>query len=173
MSDQPFSPPAFSDQGICDGGGSHDHELCVRQALDAAEVACLQQGVKLTALRRRVLELVWQSRRPVGAYTLLDALKGDGQSAQPPTVYRALDFLMAHGFVHKLESLNAFLGCSHPGAPHAGQFLICRDCGRTEELEDTTIAETIVASAARHGFSVLRQSVEIEGRCSDCQQALV
>jgi Fur family zinc uptake transcriptional regulator len=140
----------------------------VKLALRLAEQACERHGAKLTALRRRVLELVWQNGQPVGAYALMDALRGEGQAAQPPTVYRALDFLMAQGLVHRLESRNAFVGCNHPGTDHSSQFLICVQCGRSEELEAPAIAEAIGEAAKEHGFAVIRQSVEVEGTCAAC-----
>jgi Fur family zinc uptake transcriptional regulator len=150
------------------GVEQHDHNDCVELALRLAEETCALHGAKLTALRRRVLELVWQSGQPVGAYALMDSLRREGQAAQPPTVYRALDFLLAQGLVHRLESRNAFVGCNHPGTVHSSQFLICVQCGRSEELEDPAIAATIVAAAQKRGFSVVRQSVEVEGTCSSC-----
>lgn len=149
----------------------HDHDDCVRAALDRAEERCGQRGAKLTALRRRVLELVWNSHAPVGAYALLDTLRGEGQNAAPPTVYRALDFLLEQGLVHRLERLNAYIGCPRPDDPHAAQFLICARCGRVAELEDAAIGRAIEAEARRLGFSVARQTVEVEGLCADCQSA--
>ncbi|MDX1710009.1 MAG: transcriptional repressor, partial [Rhodovibrionaceae bacterium] len=124
-----------------DGGKSafpapeHDHRHCVEQALGEAADLCRQRGARLTPIRRRVLELVWASHKAVGAYEILDALRSEHAGAAPPTVYRALDFLIAQGFVHRIESLNAFVGCPHPADRHAGQFLICLDCGAAAELD--------------------------------------
>ena len=102
----------------------HDHSHCVHSALSEADVLCAQKGLRLTALRRRVLELVWQSHKPLGAYDILAVLsEQDGRRAAPPTVYRALDFLLDNGLVHRIASLNAFIGCSHPEHAHQGQFL--------------------------------------------------
>src|SRR5262245_4876474 len=117
-----FPRPAFPRKG-------HDHDRCVTDALSAAEAVCARAGDRLTPLRRRVLELVWASHRPAGAYALLDRLREDGRGAAPPTVYRALDFLLERGLIHRIESLNAFVGCAHPGENHLVQFLICRSCG--------------------------------------------
>src|SRR5918999_799750 len=103
----------------------HDHLSCIGDALDRAAVLCDQRGARLTPLRRRVLELVWRGHEPVGAYDLLAQM---GRAA-PPTVYRALDFLIEQGLVHRIESLNAYVGCDRPEAAHASQFLICTDCG--------------------------------------------
>jgi Fur family zinc uptake transcriptional regulator len=147
----------------------HDHDDCVRDALAVAELSCQRQGAKLTAVRRRVLELVWASHDPVGAYGLLDRLAADGIKAVPPTVYRALDFLLQHGLVHRLERLNAYVGCSHQAGPHAAQFLICSGCRRVAELDDPAIGEALADSAAARGFVVTRQTVEVEGLCPACR----
>jgi Fur family zinc uptake transcriptional regulator len=148
----------------------HDHDDCIRAALDAAGAQCERHGARLTALRRRVLELVWTSHEPIGAYALLDILKSEGHSAAPPTVYRTLDFLIAQGLVHRLERLNAFVGCARPDAPHSAQFLICTACGRIAELNDRTIGAVVKASAESQGFIVTGQTVEVEGLCPDCRQ---
>jgi|SRR5579859_3997147 len=148
----------------------HDHGDCVRDALAAAEASCQAQGARLTAIRRRVLELVWASHEPVGAYGLLDRLAAEGTKSVPPTIYRALDFLMEHGLVHRLERLNAYVGCSHRHGPHAAQFLICTDCGRVAELDDPAIGSALLQGAKSRDFTVSRQTVEVEGLCPDCRQ---
>jgi Fur family zinc uptake transcriptional regulator len=149
----------------------HDHRKCVHTALSTAEAVCKARGEKLTPVRKRVLELVWASHRPVGAYALLDSLRADGRSAAPPTVYRALEFLLALGLVHRVESLNAYLGCAHPASDHAAQFLICRQCGTAVELEESDIATAIDRHAKRAGFAVERRTVEAMGLCAACQTA--
>src|SRR3954470_21838017 len=147
----------------------HDHEHCVSIALAAAETVCADAAERLTPLRRRVLELVWTSHRPIGAYAILDQLKEGGRSAAPPTVYRALEFLLERGLIHRIESLNAFAGCAHPGESHLVQFLICRTCGMTAELDDRRLGEAIGRSAADHGFNIQSRVVELSGICSGCQ----
>jgi Fur family zinc uptake transcriptional regulator len=147
----------------------HDHQHCIDTALDEAAALCTRRGVRLTALRRRVLELVWNSHQPAGAYAILDALRAENRNAAPPTVYRALEFLHAHGLVHRIESLNAYIGCVRPAHPHAGQFLICQSCGVTMELHDDAISDTVSRSARRIGFEAIHQTVEVAGRCPDCR----
>lgn len=150
----------------------HDHSRCVHSALSEADTLCEHKGLRLTALRRRVLELVWQSHKPLGAYDILGVLsEQDGRRAAPPTVYRALDFLLENGLVHRIASLNAFIGCVHPEHAHQGQFLICRECHIAVELEQHSISEAIVTSAADVGFRVETQTVEVVGLCSACQAA--
>lgn len=149
----------------------HDHARCVADAVAAAREICARRGLRLTELRQRVLELVWDGHEPLGAYDILDALRRERRRAQPPTVYRALDFLMAHGLVHRIESLNAFVGCGAPGRPHRGQFLICRACKAVAELDDPEISRVLAENAARHGFRVGRQTVELDGLCNACDDA--
>jgi Fur family transcriptional regulator, zinc uptake regulator len=138
----------------------------VKQALAAAERICRERGVRLTETRRRVLELILEAGQPIGAYGLLGRLSGQ---PMPTTVYRAIDFLLAQQFVHRIESLNAFVACLDSDHPHESQFVICSDCGSTEELHD----EAIVASIRRHGrslgFKIDSQVVEVRGICAACQ----
>ncbi len=136
-----------------------------------ATALCAAAGVRLTPVRRRVLELIWRSHQPVGAYALLDVLRVEGWNAAPPTVYRALDFLMANGLVHRLETLNAFIGCPHAGQPHPQQYLVCEGCGSVTELADKGLAGQIAGVAAAAGFHPSRQILEIFGRCAACGSA--
>ena len=146
----------------------HDHQACVSEALVEAAALCRERGARLTGTRQRILELVWAGHRPVGAYELLAALGRDGQQAAPPTVYRALDFLVAQGLVHRIESLNAFVGCPAPGRPHRGQFLICRACGASAEVTDRRVERAIRRNAEEAGFSVEQSTVEVLGLCPQC-----
>lgn len=149
----------------------------VEAMLDAADAACAAHGVRLTPLRRQVLGLVLASDQPIGAYALLDRLKESRGGAAPPTVYRALEFLLEQGFVHRVERLNAFIGCrsatsgrEHHDHDHAQtvQFLICGRCGRVQELEDAAVRAALARAAARAGFAPDRMTVEVEGVCRDC-----
>lgn len=149
----------------------HDHGACVADALASADDICRARGARLTPQRRRILEIVWSSHKPIGAYDVLDQLNADGnRRTAPMTVYRALDFLIEHGLVHRLASLNAYLGCDHPNADHNSYFLICRECGRAAEIEDEDIENAIANGASRSGFSVRNQLLEVEGLCSDCHE---
>jgi Fur family zinc uptake transcriptional regulator len=151
-------------------GDDHDHAICIEDALAAAEAICSERGARLTDLRRRVLELVWTSHEPVGAYDILARLGGDGRKAAPPTVYRALDFLLDQGLVHRIESLNAFIGCPSPKAPHSGQFLLCTGCGTATEIADTGIQAALAGAAGRAGFRPAQVTLEVKGLCRHCQQ---
>jgi Fur family zinc uptake transcriptional regulator len=147
----------------------HDHDNCVETAVERAELVCHARGLRLTGLRRRVLELVWDGHKPVGAYDILDSLNREGRRAAPPTVYRTLEFLIEADLVHRLDSLNAFIGCRDPGSSHTGQFLICRQCRSVAELDDPDIDALVGQKAAVLGFTAVRQMVEIEGLCQDCR----
>jgi len=148
----------------------HDHQNCIDTALDEAAELCARRGVRLTPLRRRVLELIWNGHQAIGAYAILDALREQNDRAAPPTVYRALEFLSAHGLIHRIESLNAYVGCIRPDHDHVGQFLICESCGATAELHDKEIAGAVGRGARRAGFRALRQTVEVAGLCPDCDR---
>ncbi len=149
----------------------HDHGTCVAEAMRDAERICAHRGVRLTKLRYRVLELVWSSHAPIGAYGLLERLRHERRGATPPTVYRALDFLLEQGLVHRISSLNAFVGCPDPTSAHAGQFLICRDCGAAAELHDQRVNRAITRGAAEVGFIAEARTVEVSGICPACQGA--
>lgn len=149
----------------------HDHTHCIADALTRADALCAERGARLTALRRRVLELVWSSHRPRGAYTILEDLsQQDGKAAAPLTVYRALEFLVEQGLVHRIESLNAYVGCAAPGDVHSGQFLVCEACGDAAEIDDPGVGAAIIAAAAERGFRVQRPTVEVRGLCKSCQE---
>jgi Fur family zinc uptake transcriptional regulator len=136
--------------------------------LDRAEALCRRRGARLTVQRRQVLAIVCGAQRPIGAYEILDALRAQVPGAAPPTVYRALEFLVDQGLVHRLETLHAFVGCAHPDEPHAGQFLICRSCGAVCELEDPVVSRSVQAAADASGFRAEHPVVEIRGRCARC-----
>jgi len=150
---------------------SREHQHCKHDALAAAEQTCEREGVKLTPIRKRVLELVWDSHRPVGAYALLELLAADGRRPAPPTVYRALDFLLEQGLVHRLDSINAFVGCTHPGERHRTLFLICRVCRRAQEIATDNFERAITADAEQHGFRMEKLTLEVEGVCHACREA--
>jgi len=146
----------------------HDHDRCIEEAFDRAEKICKKKRLRWTNLRRSVLEIIWQSHRPIGAYDILDRLKERGRRAAPMTVYRTLDFLMENQLVHRLTSQNAYIGCDHPEEAHRGQFLICRTCGVVGELSDAGIVAAIKETAETTGFSVETPVVEVTGLCRDC-----
>jgi Fur family transcriptional regulator, zinc uptake regulator len=149
----------------------HKHKECLQSAIKVAKQHCDASGLRLTPLRQKVLELVWQSHEPVKAYGILDKLKQGHSSSAPPTVYRALDFLQEQGLVHKIESLNAYVGCGDPNEHHRSQFFICRDCGSAAELDDADISGLIQRKAKGFGFKIDDAMVEIKGHCQECRDS--
>lgn len=136
--------------------------------LARAESLCQERGARLTEQRKTVLQLLCVSDKPLSAYELLDRMRGVVKNPAPPTVYRALDFLLEQGLVHKLESLHAYIGCAHPDHPHASQFLICDDCGEVAEVEDASVAKSLKAAGKAIGFHTRRPVVEVLGTCAQC-----
>jgi Fur family transcriptional regulator, zinc uptake regulator len=143
----------------------------IRRVIERAEALCRERGVRLTAQRKTVLQLLIAADKPLSAYDLLERLRGQVKNPAPPTVYRALDFLMQQGLIHKLESIHAYVGCTHPDHPHAGQFLICADCGEVEEVADPRVLESLEAAGQAQGFRTLRSVVELLGTCAHCRHA--
>lgn len=135
------------------------------------ERLCAARRLRLTAQRRRVLEIVAESHAAIGAYEILARMGAGGRAPAPISVYRALDFLMQHGLVHRVESLNAFVACAHGGGPHPAQFLVCSACRRVAELESPSIEHAIAAGAEAASFAVTRPIVEIGGLCLACRPA--
>lgn len=137
--------------------------------IQQAEQQCQQRGVRFTPIRRRVLEMISSSPGGLKAYDLLDRLTSEHASARPPTVYRALDFLIEQGLVHRIESLNAYVACPCPEHAHGFQLLICRKCGRVEELHLGEVNAQLSQRARTLGFHVDRQTIELLGVCDDCR----
>lgn len=148
---------------------SHDHSACIEDAIARAEKICMDRGSRFTSLRRQILEMVWQGHTAVKAYDLLDQLAKQGGSAKPPTVYRALDFLMDEGLVHKIESLNAYVGCIHPENTHISQFLICDKCETVQEMSSPALDQAVMGAANHANFAIDRQTLELHGLCAGCK----
>ncbi|AFC85395.1 transcriptional repressor [Frateuria aurantia] len=135
------------------------------------EQASEERGLRLTPLRKEVLVLVAEAGKPVKAYDLLDKLRETHGNAAPPTVYRALDFLLEQGFIHKLESINSYVSCHHPAEHHQVPFLICDSCSSAQEVCDPRVADLIESQAQTFGFKPQAQTLEVHGTCRDCQRA--
>jgi Fur family transcriptional regulator, zinc uptake regulator len=146
----------------------HDHDLCTADLLSRAERTCERRGSKLTGQRRDILDCVAQSHSAVGAYDIIERMAGRGTRPAPITVYRALDFLQAHGLVHKIESRNAFVACSHAHEGSPAVLLICEACGLVAELDTPETFQALKHAAARQGFAEHRTVVEMTGLCSNC-----
>lgn len=150
------------------GFTQHDHGTCMSDALTAAEARCALEGLRFTPVRRKVLEILLQEHRALGAYAILDRLREDGFGSQPPVAYRALDFLVANGLAHKIERLNAFIACVHPSHPHTPAFMICRLCDAVAEAHSSPAKGALGEAARATGFRIERTVVEAEGLCPAC-----
>lgn len=148
---------------------AHDHNHCIASAMATAVQLCERRGARLTPMRRRVLELIWASHKALGAYELLDQLALEGHKPAPPTIYRALDFLLEQHLIHRLSSLNAYLGCSLPGHAHTGYFLICSVCSTTEEVTDSPALQQAIEHVTQaSGFAMAQGTLELSGTCVAC-----
>lgn len=148
-----------------------DHSAPAAVLVAKAEQRCRDQGTRFTPIRRRVFELISATPGGLKAYELLDRLSNEHASARPPTVYRALDFLIEQGLVHRIESLNAFIACSCPEHRTNFQLTICKQCGRVEEMHHTQVTGLLDQLATDSGFLIERQTIELYGLCAQCQQS--
>lgn len=150
-----------------------DHSNTQSPEIRRAKEICAHNGVQLTPLREQTLALILGEKKPLGAYTIMDMLaQASGRThVAPPTVYRTLDFLMAQGLIHKVHSLNAYIGCSSPHHRDGCDTLfICNQCGITEEIPNNAIQQAINLIACQHKFAVESQMLEIVGQCSHCKK---
>ena len=146
----------------------HDHKTCIKSGLNTVDEFCARHGLQFTPVRRRVLEILLQQHRAIGAYDILDMLRAEDLGSQPPVAYRALDFLVRHGFAHKIERLNAFIACSHPGEDHTPAFLICRACDAVAEAHADPARGMLGQAAQETGFVIEQAVVEALGLCPNC-----
>jgi Fur family zinc uptake transcriptional regulator len=152
------------------GRHHHQHHDAPERLVAEVRATCATRGLRLTETRERVLELIAVAGRPVKAYDLLESLKRERGAAAPPTVYRALDFLLEHGFIHRLESINAFVSCHHPSVRHTVPFLICDICESATEMCDSAVAAILDEDARRVGFLPGAQTLEVHGVCKRCRE---
>lgn len=150
---------------------AHDHAHCAHDALARAEALTAATGARLTPVRRRVLEILLEEHKALGAYDVLARLATEGFGNQPPVAYRALEFLVDQGLAHRIQRLNAFTACAHMGEDHAPAFLICRSCHTVAEAAATPAREALEAEAAKAGFQVERTTIEALGLCPPCRGA--
>jgi Fur family zinc uptake transcriptional regulator len=149
----------------------HDHDACASDALARAEALLIERGLRLTPVRKRVLQILLEAHQALGAYEVLNRLVAEGFGNQPPVAYRALDFLEEQGLAHRIRRLNAFAACMHPGEPHAPVFLICTGCNTVAEAPGAAVGAALGKAARGLGFAVDRATVEAVGRCPACEAA--
>jgi Fur family zinc uptake transcriptional regulator len=141
----------------------------VDRRLEQAAALCRARGQSLTPLRRRVLEIVLEADRPLGAYDVLDILARDRGRVAPPTVYRSLDFLLEQGLVHKVLSVNGFVACSAAARPHMAELFICRQCGNAVEVARKAADGQLEATASDLDFAIESVVLEVKGLCHGCR----
>lgn len=136
--------------------------------LERAIDICKQKKIRFTPIRQRVFLLMSKQKGAVTAYELLELLQKDEKNAKPPTIYRALDFLLENHFIHRIESLNAYLMCSHFGCQHPMQLLICDRCKKIIGLTDPVIDNAFSEQARQSGFKITNKVLEAHGICYNC-----
>tara|TARA_B100001057_G_C22710341_1_gene895514 strand:- start:710 stop:1171 length:462 start_codon:yes stop_codon:yes gene_type:complete len=147
---------------------THNHKNCISTSLFELEKFCRESDQKLTKIRRKVLEILLESHKALGAYEILDKLKSNGFPSQPPVAYRAINFLLKVGFVHKIEKFNTYIACSKPGKSHKPAFLICRKCNLVSETIQKSSNHKIFLEAKNNNFCVENSIIEIIGVCQNC-----
>jgi Fur family transcriptional regulator, zinc uptake regulator len=138
-------------------------------ALAMAETYCRERGEKLTPIRRKVLELLLASGRATKAYSLLDEMRQIHPGSAPPTVYRALDFLLSAGLIHRIESINAFAVCHDLTQCQHGILVVCQQCGNVTELHEPKLRQALVAQIEAAGYRLSGDGIELKGVCAQCQ----
>src|SRR5260221_11001776 len=146
----------------------HDHAHCTADLISRAERTCARRGSKLTGQRRDILACVARSHSAVGAYDVIERMADHGPRPAPITVYRGLDFLLAHGLVHKIESRNAYVACSHPHEGEPAALLICESCGTVAELDTPDIFAKLSEAAEAQDFHPGAAVIEMTGKCGPC-----
>jgi Fur family transcriptional regulator, zinc uptake regulator len=152
-------------------GHEHGTPASPEAALALAEEYCRERGEKLTPIRRKVLELLLTSGRATKAYSLLDDMRQIHPGSAPPTVYRALDFLLSVGLVHRIESINAFTVCHDLTHCQHGMLVVCQQCGNVAELHQPALREALVAQIELAGYRLAGDEIELKGLCAECQAA--
>lgn len=140
--------------------------------LDAAEAHCRALGVRLTKIRRQVLDLVLEYPDVIKAYDLLEDLKRIRDNAAPPTVYRALEFFVEIGILHRVKSLNAFVFCPQFSRPHISLIINCTRCGNTREISAEKPLSDLIRFCKENGFNPTREPMLLMGLCSECNKEI-
>ncbi len=165
----PASPPAAAP--AAGHGHDHDHGACISGALARVEKICADKGLRLTPLRRGVMQVLAESHAPLGAYEIVERLGPEGDRPPPMSVYRVLDFLVSEGLAHRIESRNAFLACGHPHEPgDVVVFLICEQCGATREVNSHAVGRDLAWAARSAGFTPRQRVLEVAGVCANCRE---
>ncbi|MCS5587516.1 MAG: transcriptional repressor [Porticoccaceae bacterium] len=148
----------------------HDHVRCINAAIAQAYELCANLQVRMTPTREAILRLLWQSHQPLGAYQLQEQLaKVTNKRIAPPTIYRAIEFLLELGLVHRIPSLNAFFGCPFPNSEHSNIFMICDQCKSVAEVADKQINKLLETLSHKANFKLQTRTIELFGLCPNCE----
>lgn len=139
-----------------------------KQILQSYNKYCEEQSLRASKPREEVLSIIASANKPMTAYEILDELGKVIKSPKPPTVYRALESLSAHGFIHRIESLNAYIACDENHRHQGSQFMICDSCGHVDEIHLCSIPESLQKQAASKNFETAYWNVELHGTCKNC-----
>jgi len=148
----------------------HHHKSCIKSALEKADRICSESSLRLTPIRRKVLELIWQSHKPIKAYDLLAKLSTGDHVEKPPTVYRALDFLLENHLIHKIESCNAYIGCEIDHNQLDSKFFVCDHCDEVKEVYEPKLDKSLLEASKNEGFTPNQTNIEIHGTCAKCKK---
>ncbi len=146
----------------------HSHRKCIAEAMKNAESVCTKNRCRFTPIRRKVFELVWKSHQPIKAYNILTELSSEDFIEKPPTVYRALEFLLENNLIHRIESQNAYIGCTVNHKHFDSKFIICDECHEVEELAEPKLNRALTEVCKKEGFTPNLVNVEIHGTCTQC-----
>ena len=146
-----------------------DHNHCIENAITSAKCYCNSNKIQFTPLRERVLRKVWESHKSVKAYDLINNMGSKNEPVKPPIVYRVLDFLLNIGLIHRIDSLNAFVGCQHPFEHENCYLLICENCAVVEESCSDKFTSEINKISQHRRFSPTHTVLEIHGYCAACR----
>ena len=148
----------------------HDHVRCINAAISRAHELCADSNVRMTPTREAILRLLWQSHQPLGAYQLQEQLaKVTDKPVAPPTIYRAIEFLLELGLVHRIPSLNAFFGCPFPNSEHSNIFMVCEQCKTVAEMADNKINHLLSELSQKAKFTLNSKTIELFGLCPNCE----
>ncbi|MBG78149.1 MAG: transcriptional regulator [Alphaproteobacteria bacterium] len=142
--------------------------MTIKELLTESEKYCADHGLRLTEPRQHVLQILLDADKPLGAYEILQELGAYIDNPKPPTAYRAIEFWQEHGFVHRIESLNAYTACS-AGHSHSGsQYLVCELCKDVQEIHLCSVPPALAKAMQDKGFSMKFWNAEIHGLCANC-----
>jgi Fur family zinc uptake transcriptional regulator len=134
-------------------------------------IYCSVIGLKLTSLRKTVLFILWEDRRPLKAYEILEKLSVLKENSTAPSIYRALDYFLHYGVVHKIESIQSYTLCESPDKQLPSEVLmLCSQCNGVKEVYSEDIRTWVQRLAKENQFCLGQAPIELKGVCKSCQK---